>query len=127
MKDFVNWLIGEMNSRGWSNSELARRAGVVHSTISLVLSSKSSPGPDLCLGLARAFRMPPEEVFRIAGLLPALPGDGTVPQYTRLIDCMNRLSVKDREEVLQYALFRYEKANTPTSSDDDPGDDGADE
>ena len=73
-KDFVDWVVEELKSRGWNNSELARRAGVGHSTISGILSYQRRPGLDFCIGVARAFKLPPEDVLRRAGLLPpALP------------------------------------------------------
>lgn len=71
--EFVDWLNAELEARGWSNSELARRAGVVPSTVSMVISGHSKPGVDFCLGVARALNEPPEKVFRLAGLLPSKP------------------------------------------------------
>ena len=107
MTDFVNWLLDEMNSRGWTNSELARRAGVVQSTISLTISGKSKPGPDLCSGIARALHIPPEIVFRHAGLLPPLPSpDG---DYTELLSYMRRLPQAQQADVLKYAKFQYQQ------------------
>jgi len=106
----VKWLIVEMNTRGWSNSELARRSDVVQSTVSLVLSGKSRPGDDLCTGIARAFRITPEEVFRRAGLLPPLLASENDPTITRVVEYLRRLSPIDRAEVLTYAMFRYAQA-----------------
>ncbi|MBN1658283.1 MAG: helix-turn-helix transcriptional regulator [Anaerolineae bacterium] len=71
--DFVTWLIEELEQRGWTNSELARRAGVSPSTVSVILSRQKNPGPDFCLAIAGALRQPPEQVFRLAGILPSLP------------------------------------------------------
>jgi len=68
--DFVTWLSNELNTRSWSMSELARRAGITHGAISHVLSESRNPGPDFCKAIARAFGIPPEQVFRLAGLLP---------------------------------------------------------
>lgn len=73
MNDFVAWLTRELNERGWSNSELARRSELVPSTISMVISGRAKPGWEFCLGVARALGFPPEMVLRRAGLLPALP------------------------------------------------------
>jgi len=110
MNDFVNWLIDEMNKRGWSNSELARRAGVVHSTISMILSGKSNPGNDLCVGIAKALKIPPEEVFRRAGILPPLPAPDNDPTLEEITAYLKRLSSEDRKEVLMYTHFRYQQA-----------------
>jgi len=68
--DFVQWLIYEMNAKGYSQSELSRRAGVSTTAISNVLAENRSPGPEFCIGIAKALKLPPEHVFRKAGLLP---------------------------------------------------------
>lgn len=107
MNDFVSWLITEMNSRGWSNSELAKRADVVPSTVSLVVTGKSNPGDDLCLGISRAFRITPEEVFRRAGILPPLLASDNDQAITRVLEYMRRLGPNDRNEILLYTMFRY--------------------
>lgn len=83
--DFSDWLTEELNSRGWTYSELARRAEISHSTVSTVVSRASRPGPDFCLGIARAFSLPPEEVFRKAGLLPSLVDDKLTQEIQRFL------------------------------------------
>ena len=70
---FDAWLMGELEQRGWSNSELARRAGVVPSTVSMILSGQNRPGFEFCVKVSRAFNLRPEAVLRRAGLLPSLP------------------------------------------------------
>ncbi len=71
--EFVTWLTREADKRGWSNSELARRAGLAPATVSLVISGQRRAGWDFCAGIARAFGIEPDNVFRRAGLLPPLP------------------------------------------------------
>jgi len=73
--DLTQWLSEEVDRRGWSYREIARRGGLSSGAISNVMTGNASPGWDLCLGLARALDVAPEEVFRKAGLLPALPPD----------------------------------------------------
>lgn len=108
MEDFVTWLTGELNKRGWSNSELARRAGVTHTAISMVINKRNNPGPDMCVGIARAFKIPPELVFRYAGLLPSV-ADGIEGQALQLYDRFKNLSPQAREDVIQYVTFRYQQ------------------
>jgi transcriptional regulator with XRE-family HTH domain len=72
-KSFAQWIVEEVESRGWSYAELGRRANLAGATISQVITEQKNPGADFCLGIARAFRVPPEEVFRRAGILPPLP------------------------------------------------------
>jgi len=74
-EELTRWLSEEVDRRGWSYREIARRGGLSSGAISNVIKGKSSPGWDLCVGLARALDVAPEVVFRKAGLLPALPPD----------------------------------------------------
>ena len=71
MKRFSEWLSEKLAEKGLSQAELARRAGTHQSTISLVLSENRKPGPEFCEKIARALKIPPEEVYRAAGLLPS--------------------------------------------------------
>jgi transcriptional regulator with XRE-family HTH domain len=104
--DFSTWLIGELEKRGWSNSELARRAGVTQGAISHVISGTRSPGTDLCRSIARAFKIPPTQVFRRAGLLPSPPVQDD-PTLDELDQYIKLLSPQAREEILRYVIFRY--------------------
>jgi DNA-binding XRE family transcriptional regulator len=76
----------------------------------MLISGHNNPGPDLCLGIARAFHIPAEEVFRRAGILPPLPAPDNDPTFGELLSYMRRLSAEDRRDVLEYALFRYGRA-----------------
>jgi len=70
MNLFSDWLIIQLNERGWSQAELARQAGVTRSAISAVIVGTRSAGNELCEAIAHAFKLPPETVFRAAGILP---------------------------------------------------------
>jgi transcriptional regulator with XRE-family HTH domain len=100
--EFINWLIEEIDKRGWSNSELARRASVAPATVSMIISGKSNPGLDFCVGVARAFNVPPEDVLRRAGLLPGRPGHDA--QTRRASYMFSRLS----EDLQRYILTMME-------------------
>lgn len=67
---FVAWVLEELQKRGWSQSELARRAFVTRSGINKLLSGERNPGPVLCVAIAKAFKLPAEEVCRRAGVIP---------------------------------------------------------
>jgi len=69
----ATWLVDELETRGWSRSEAARRGHVSSSMFDKVINGHARPGLDFCRGIARAFCIPPEEVFRRAGLLPPEP------------------------------------------------------
>lgn len=71
---FTKWLRGEMKKRDWSQAELARQMQIDRATVNNVLKNDQKrargAGPEFCRQAARAFGYPPDEVFRIAGLLP---------------------------------------------------------
>ena len=111
----TSWLASEIKRRGWSIRELARRAGVSHTTAADVLSKQRDPTADFCLGIARALNMPPEEVLRRAGILPPLPApeDET---FRQILEYVKRMDVEDRQAVLEYVIFRYRR-----SAESNPG------
>jgi transcriptional regulator with XRE-family HTH domain len=68
--NLVDWLAEELQVRGWSYRELARRAGVSHTTVSNVLAGRQAPTWDFCAAVAEAVGMAPPAAFVMAGLLP---------------------------------------------------------
>ncbi len=74
-EQFAQWLENVLNERGMSQAELARQAGVTRAAINGVLTGARGPGIDLCKGIAQALKIPPEEVYRAAGLLDTEPDD----------------------------------------------------
>ena len=73
LENFTKWLDGELEKKHWSRQELARQAGknASHPKISLTLAGKRAITWDFCLAIAGPLGYRPEDVFRIAGLLPA--------------------------------------------------------
>lgn len=105
------WILQEAEARGWSLREVARQAGLSQPGISHVISGDRNPGPDLCLGLAKAFDYPPENVFRMAGLLP--PEPPRKGRLRRVLWMVNQLSPERQdllEEYLEFLLQQDEAA-----------------
>ena len=73
MTEISEWLSQQLEERGWSSSELARRAGVSQSSVSNVLTGKQIPGLEFCKGVAQALDLRAEELLRRAGHLPPMP------------------------------------------------------
>ena len=112
-KSFIEWLQDELSDRGWSGSELSRRSGVSQSAISLVLSGNRQPGTEFCDGIARAFKIPVDSVYRVAGLLPVKPSDDeTVSEITHIY---HNLTDENREDLLDYARSRLQKQDREKS------------
>lgn len=70
MNSFGNWIIQEIEERGWSQSELARRSHASRGSISNIVRGTRYPGPEMCNAIAKAFKYPPEYVFKKAGIIP---------------------------------------------------------
>lgn len=68
-----DWLLHEMDKRGWSQSDLARSADLNRAVINKLLSGQSTPRPSTLAALARAFKVPVERLYRVCGLLPEIP------------------------------------------------------
>ena len=95
--DFGQWLLEELERRDLSYSEVARRGGTSHARISQVISG-GNPGVDFCHAIARALDIPPENVFRRAGLLPSESEQSE--QAKLVLYLFERLSSGDRRTVL---------------------------
>ena len=68
--DFAEWLIIELNKRGWSQSDLARAAGINRQVISAYINrQRKKPDTDKLKAIAKAFNLPAEVVFDAANVL----------------------------------------------------------
>ena len=97
----VEWLIRETEQRGWSYNQLAKRAGLSSSGISLVLSGQRRAGFEFCTKIARAFSVPAEDVLRRAGLLPPVPTE--TPSLREVIHLFNQLSPEQQDNMIAMA------------------------
>lgn len=102
--DFVDWLVGELEQRGWTNSELARRASVVPSTVSQIISGKQNPGEKFCRGAAQAFNIPPSVIFRLAGILPPRPRN---PDFEELEFYFDKITPEQQKTVVAMTRGLY--------------------
>jgi transcriptional regulator with XRE-family HTH domain len=93
-----DWLQSNLDRRGWSQSELARRAGLSSATVSDILSGNARPGFNFCRKVARAFELRTEEVLRIANLLDPLPPETSLFEQARYY--FNQLSEDEKDIIL---------------------------
>lgn len=87
---FIDWLNSTLNEKGWSQAELSKRANISTSMISSVLSGRREPGTNFCNSVAAVLRIPPEDVYRVAGLLPSEPE----PEDRTLYEVINSCAYK---------------------------------
>lgn len=109
MSAFSDWLYSQMQAKGWSQSDLARHAGVTRTAVSDVLSGRRKAGNELCSAIALALQIPPEEVFRAAGILKTKPND---PWIERMAYRLSNLAESRRnlaEKLIDSLLSEEEK------------------
>lgn len=66
----LEFLNEEMRRRDLSMNKVARMAGISSGLISGVMSGTVPASANFCIAVARALRVPPEHVLRLAGILP---------------------------------------------------------
>ena len=106
---FSDWLQGELEKRGWSQAELARRSNLSRSGVNLLITGRNQPRAETCLALARGLGLAPETVLKAADLLPEGEAPDQDPTLEELVDLARRMSTEEREELLSYALWRYQR------------------
>jgi transcriptional regulator with XRE-family HTH domain len=58
--DFSEWIVSELERRGWSRSEAARRGDISPSMFDKVINGHSKPGLKFIEGIAKAFSISPD-------------------------------------------------------------------
>jgi transcriptional regulator with XRE-family HTH domain len=99
--DLIGWIEQERERRNWSINELARQAGLSPGTVADVLNQRTNPGLQFCTEIARALNVPPENILRLAGLLPPQPEEtATINEFIHLL---NQLPAEEQKELLLVA------------------------
>lgn len=107
METFADWLEEKMLERGLTQAELARRSKTTSATISRILNGERNIGPEMCVAVAGALKVPPDDVYRAAGLLPMKPNnDETV---TEIVHIYHLLNEDNKDDLLDYAKNRLSK------------------
>lgn len=107
--DFVEWVEQELNQRRMTRADLARVGGITRSAVSKFLNrQQKEAGKDMLSAIARAFEMPVEEVYRIAGEFPTRPTEQP-PGFLEWMDLFLSANDDQREEMLEYARFQAQR------------------
>ena len=102
------WLTQQLNRLNWSHRELARQTGLSQSIVSKTLSGERNVSADFCIKVAQALDETPEQVLRLASILPPLPSSENAT-LQELIEFAQKLSPEDRQDLIDYARFKYQK------------------
>jgi len=103
MKNTLSTFLNEeLNKRGWSQRELARRAHLSPTSISEVMAGKRGPGKRFCQAVAKALQVPAEQIFQAAGIIePPL----TTSLFIELTTIAKSLSEANQKKLIEYAQF----------------------
>lgn len=104
---FNNWLLSQLEERGWSQADLARASNITRTAISRYVNGRT-PNEEALRKIARAFRLPPEDVFRKAGLLP--PATQENAQLKELAYLATQLPDGELDDLIAYARHRLSLA-----------------
>lgn len=121
MEIFSKWILDELNRRGWPPAELARKARIDTGNLSRILSGTRKVGPDVCNSIAEALGLPPELVFRKAGLLPEFPNERR--DTGLMLEMFNRLPDDEKSLILEFTRWRYQKSMENEAKTGSPGED----
>lgn len=99
------WIIRQLEERGWSQRELGRRSGFSGPHVSNVLQGQAPASWDFCAAVARVFEERPEKVFRLAGLLKVSPdGSDLKPDELELLELYQSIKTKRGKRLLRRAI-----------------------
>ena|SRR3990167_1019554 len=101
LMNFSAWLQAEMDRRGYTQAELARRSGLSGATVSLILSGERAPGARTCKALAHALGLPDITVLRAAGHVDEELEKP--PRFAEWIHIFMQASPEQRERMLLVA------------------------
>ena len=104
--DFPVWLREELAERHWTQAELAKRSGVSPAQITRVLSGERGLGELSIIAIAQALKLPPEQVYRKAGLLPRQ--ERSTDLVDELMHYFFQLPEPERIRLVEYARFMME-------------------
>jgi len=103
---FVEWLQKEIEIRGITLADVAKRGEVSPTTIWRIANGERNAGIDSILAIAQGLRMSPVEVFRIATNQPSATEN---PQTEQLVYLFQQLDARDRQTILDMMEFLLSK------------------
>lgn len=106
MNDFLEWINDELNDRGWSQNELARRMGWSSSAVSKTMNQQSKVSYAFCEDLAKAFYMQKEDVLVKAGFLSEKT---RTPEGDEIQRIYNELPAEERKNILDFAKWKLQQ------------------
>jgi transcriptional regulator with XRE-family HTH domain len=103
--DFADWLQKELDKRDWSQAKLAKNAGINRTGINKIInrSHKTNPSPETLEAIAKALKIPADEVYRHAGILPPVSEQDSQDELAQYL--FDQLNDDNKTKALEYLEF----------------------
>jgi len=101
--DFPGWLQEQMDARGWGQADLANRAGINRQVVWGWLNRRKKPTEEYLVKIANAFEIPPQEILRVAGVLPIEANHD--PLTEAILHLIHDLDTDTKNDILEYAKY----------------------
>ena len=113
VSDLIAFIKKENLKRGWSNNELAHHMGYTGTWVSNIMTQRDPPSVKFCNMLAKVYHEPPENILRMAGLIPEKSEPPKTKVFNELVDILQRLEEDKLQNVVDFARFQLEKKARP--------------
>ena len=111
MTKFSDWLVGQLHTRDISPAQLSR---LMHKkdqgVVSRLLRGERNPSTETIDAIARALKLPAEEVYRAAGILPAAQTDTWLEKQNYKLSLITDPTLRETAERLINSLAEQEEA-----------------
>lgn len=101
------WTEKILTDTGWSQTELATRAGLSRTSINDVINGKVKGGYKFAISVAEAANRPIEEGLQAAGIMDIPPDND--PKRQELIHISNQMTDSSLEDTIDYARMKLQK------------------
>lgn len=108
-QSFGQWLDLQLQERHITQSEFASMIGVYPSQISRIISGQRNPTNEMLIKMADALRIPREEIFQVAGLIPLATEAEKLKK--QILYEVNDMSEQDQQEVLAFIRMKNNLRN----------------
>ena len=102
--DFVEWIEKELDDRDWSRADLSKHGKITAPQVTRILNREQNPGIEFCRAISVAFKIPLEQVFRRATILPANPEINE--EIETMVSEASKLPKDDQREVLAFIRMK---------------------
>jgi transcriptional regulator with XRE-family HTH domain len=105
---FNDWMIFRLKELDWSQADLARASGLTRTAISNYINGRT-PDEAALRKIAKAFKLPPETVFRAAGILPPASTDAWAETMNHKINQLTGVRREMAERLLNTLLDEQDR------------------